>query len=427
MPNVIYHGGPVISNIEVVIVYYGSTFSRAGIGDWGTDPMLLDQACRLNDFFSDITDSAYLDQLTEYTPPGENLIGRGKWIGAAFIPFAPGKQFGSFADNALNDVEIRATLQIAIQQGQVPEHTPNRGYFVFLPPYIAVRRGDEFYPDDGQAYHDNVVVDGDSVSYAVMTHPGSNPVIPFTKPDTFEQLTVEASHELVEMITDPTAVAGWGWYDRAGNEIVDICVDPKANFPKWGYFHGYLVSTFWSEQQQSCSIPAEDGLAKSPRAVQIWGPRSECNIPPAEGASVIFHAELSNTPNVEGVTYQWSVVGADAIGPNNERTFSVQFPLASNQVVVSVMVTDADGCDLSDTQTFTPITQHQHEFLELLCELRKFIHVNFFVNPLWDPLRDLTTSPISEHDVRELHSVAEHMVQLTERLHGLYQTSRSQE
>src|SRR5207249_2070570 len=103
--------------------------------------------------------------------------------------------------------------------------------------------------------------------YAVMTHPGSNPVIPSNAPDTFKQLTIEASHEMIEMITDPIAQPGQGWYTDTGKEIVDICVE--QNLTKWGVFHGYTVSTYWSEKNQQCLIPPEDGQAKAARKVSI--------------------------------------------------------------------------------------------------------------------------------------------------------------
>jgi len=68
---------------------------------------------------------------------------------------------------------------------------------------------------------------------------------------------------------------------------------------------------------------------------------------------------------------------------------------------------------------FTAITAHQANIVHLLCELRHLVHVNLFWDPLWDPLRDLLTTPISAEHLRRLHDAAQRIVEMTEQLSRL--------
>ena len=59
-----------------------------------------------------------------------------------------------------------------------------------------------------------------------------------------EALTITASHELAEAITDP--VPGTGWYDDAVGEIGDICAWRTKTVGD------YVVQTEWSNAARSC-------------------------------------------------------------------------------------------------------------------------------------------------------------------------------
>ncbi len=422
MPQAIPHGGPVLSNVEAVVIFYGSTSGSPGIGDWQTDPMLREQACRLQDFFRDITDSAYLAGLAEYTPAGSTPIGHGSLEATAFIPFAPGKTYGMFLDQALSDAEIRSMIQNAIAQNTVPPPNANRAYFVFVPPYVAVTHKDELSPSGFQGYHDSIIGNIGAIPYAVMTHPGANPILPDGAPDTFQQLTFEASHEMVELITDPIAIPNQGWYSSAGEEIADICENGK-NFPnqtyrEWGTFHGYAVAAYWSNHQAMCVVPPEDGLAKPARTVSIHRRlTSSCDLGVVETSTATFTVDTSKLAGGP-YKYQWTVMGAGS-GALTNPTVDVTVPQAGSSFTLSVVVTDGGGCQISATAVIMPVSGRQAELWSLLCKMRHYLLVNFRFNPLWDPLRDLTTTPISERDVRRLVQVSKEFVRMAEGLEQL--------
>jgi hypothetical protein len=71
-------------------------------------------------------------------------------------------------------------------------------------------------------------------------------------------------------------------------------------------------------------------------------------------------------------------------------------------------------------------TAEHSQFLSLLCELRRLVQVNFFWNPLWDPIRDLVTTPVSEGDIRRLQEAVERIAELASRLSEIRSGGRSE-
>src|SRR5579864_6861047 len=81
-PDLQYYGGPVISNVQVVVVYWGNSVSSVA-------------TTGIPGFFSSITNSNWADELSEYTTngvipvgggtPGNQSIGRGSLSGVYTI------------------------------------------------------------------------------------------------------------------------------------------------------------------------------------------------------------------------------------------------------------------------------------------------------------------------------------------------------
>src|SRR5207237_1354625 len=67
-----YHGGPVLANAEVFLIFWGHA--------WTSDP-LQEQIVHFFDF---VLQSSLLDQLSEYSVPGIS-IGRGEFKGALIV------------------------------------------------------------------------------------------------------------------------------------------------------------------------------------------------------------------------------------------------------------------------------------------------------------------------------------------------------
>jgi hypothetical protein len=74
-------------------------------------------------------------------------------------------------------------------------------------------------------------------------------------------------------------------------------------------------------------------------------------------------------------------------------------------VTLSVTVSFDLG-QLSATYSFTPGTAGRGQQLARLCGLLHDVQHNVFVNPLWDPNRDLVAQPLSVGNIREMSRVA---------------------
>jgi len=77
-----------------------------------------------------------------------------------------------------------------------------------------------------------------------------------TKKIVLDNIVRVFSHELVEMITDPDADAGWTMNRsiNGGTEIGDACNNTDD------FVDGFLVNAYWSEAHQACVIPKSRGF-----------------------------------------------------------------------------------------------------------------------------------------------------------------------
>src|SRR5437868_3391062 len=217
-----YRGGPLIPNVEVFTIFWGKL--------WGSSSASTDLMSKLNTFFIDIVVSPAVDQLTEYSVPGQT-IGHGSFIGTKVITLnAP---VGSVTDSV-----IRAQLKKWISSKTIVKNTANTLYFIYLDPGIVSILGGSRSCQSYCGYHNNV----GKVYYAVMPYPSCSGCLGGLQ--TFDALTATSSHELCEAITDPDRAPGW--YDDTNGEIGDICA--------WNFKQmlGYTVQLEWSNQQQKC-------------------------------------------------------------------------------------------------------------------------------------------------------------------------------
>ena len=194
-PQLTYRGGPLIQNVEVTTIYWGSA--------WQNDPIRV----QLDAYFDFIVSSSLIDQLTEYNVPGFT-IGHGKHVASLIVPQNP--------PATVDDAAIVAFVQKQIASGAVPTQNANSLYFVFTPSGVTVTLLGSASCQQFCGYHDTP--DG-SLFHAVVPY-ADCPGCEFTG-TVFDSMTVIASHELCEAITDP--VPGRGWYDDANGEIGDIC------------------------------------------------------------------------------------------------------------------------------------------------------------------------------------------------------------
>jgi len=221
-PQLTYFGGALLTKVQVFNVFWGLKWS-AGAGAALTT--------RLNDFYRAILVSSLIDQLSEYSVPGQS-IGHGTLTGSAVISTnAP--------VTSVTDTTIRAQLKRWIGSHAVPATMANSLYFIYLDPGIVSIMGGSKSCSSYCGYHDAV----GKVYYAVMPYPSCAGCLGGLA--AFDALTGTSSHELCEAITDP--VPGAGWYDNHNGEIGDICA---WQFKKVA---GYNVQLEWSNTQNKCA------------------------------------------------------------------------------------------------------------------------------------------------------------------------------
>ncbi|HKE08718.1 MAG TPA: hypothetical protein VKB48_12870 [Candidatus Acidoferrum sp.] len=221
-PHLTYRNGPLLTNVEVFTIFWGSDWQVAA------NNQLSEQ---MNAFVDYILGSPLLDQLAEYSVPGQT-IGHGKRTGTTLLTLPePGK--------SVQDSHLQSMLNTELGKGAIPPANPNSLYFVFLPPGTQIKQSGAASCKDFCGYHDATP---ENVFYAAMPFPGCTGCLGGLP--LLDALTSTSSHELCEAITDP--IPGQGWYDDANGEIGDICAWKTKQLGQ------YTVQLEWSNSAGSC-------------------------------------------------------------------------------------------------------------------------------------------------------------------------------
>jgi hypothetical protein len=230
-PSLENHGGPLLGSVEVVPVYWGAAWSDTANAQLAAD---------LDAFFDFILTSEYMDLLAEYSTE-TTAIEHGQRL--ASVPIAssePGTVVGGVRQ--VTDAQIHTALQEFVDDGTLPETTPDTLYFVYLPPGVVSLLDSSRSCAAGGfcGYHNHA----GGLRYAVVPFVDCRGcVFPGALRDT---LTVVSSHELAEAITDADLDAWWD--DATGEEVGDIC---NRDTTRLGRF---LVQTEWSNVQNACVV-----------------------------------------------------------------------------------------------------------------------------------------------------------------------------
>ncbi len=278
---VTYHEGffdPVLTHVQVETVFYGTA--------WNTNSALKQDSQTINQFFSFITNSAYMDLMKEYyeTQPfvGNVSVGRGSWTGSDYT--------SANSPSVVNDGQIQGMLWSEIQNHQAPSANAWQSlYFVFLPPGVTdadcQQHGwgayhsafekvvGEIPPAPGSGLLPTPVVD--QVTYAVVPYPNYS----VNSANAIQWQEIYSSHELAEAVTNPgNALGGFtnlggSWYadgnqfaDGQGREIADLAAPPNLKF---GNFNGYWVQALWSNQFTDPQNPGDHRILP-PGTTQVW-------------------------------------------------------------------------------------------------------------------------------------------------------------
>lgn len=254
-----YYGGPVVSNIKVVVVYYGS-------GSY-----LPDLSTGLPNFFSAISNGTYMDMLSEYSTQGvsgggvtgNQIIARGG--SNAFLGSYTITPSASNNGSTIDDSQIQAELQAQINASHLPapDYDANGNadtlYMIYFPAGKTITQGGSSSCVSGGfcAYHGTIASGGRNLLYGVQPDMQSGSGC-FTgcgnSATEFNNYTSVASHEFSETITDAavglatTFSPPLAWYDQTNGEIGDICNAIQ------GTADGYTVQAEWSNLQNGCAV-----------------------------------------------------------------------------------------------------------------------------------------------------------------------------
>jgi hypothetical protein len=160
----------------------------------------------------------------------------------------------------LTDAQVRTWLLQKIQAGAgFPQPDANTIYAIFYPQGTNVTAGGGTTCQQMQGYHDDIALTtGGYASYAVI--PRCPP--PVQGVTVLDELTAEASHEIIEAATDPLPTDKpayaqvdanhLGWALLAGSEIGDLCAGfPNAFYKPTGIDN--LVQRVWSNAAAAAS------------------------------------------------------------------------------------------------------------------------------------------------------------------------------
>lgn len=259
-----YFGGPVISNVHVVQVLYGSGSYNAQVA--GTTSPTMGQ------FYGDITgaNSGYTSLLTQYNTPatgGTNqTIGNGTFDGLFQIVPSAGNN-----GSTISDAQIQSELLAQITAGHLPAPVldaagnVNTLYMIFFPPGKTITQGGSSSCVAGGfcAYHGttSTLLNGKNVLYGVM--PDMQSGLCSTggcgNAGVFGNYTSVTSHELTEAITDAdvgiatTFAPPLAWYDMVNGEIGDICNGQQGSYTANGT--AYTIQLEFSNAANNCVLP----------------------------------------------------------------------------------------------------------------------------------------------------------------------------
>ncbi|HEY7376497.1 MAG TPA: ricin-type beta-trefoil lectin domain protein [Polyangia bacterium] len=227
------HSGRVIASVKVIAVFWGAS----------VNPTFLSE---MPAFYTRLTGSpVYMDWLEEYSI-NSIPIGRGS-LGAA-ITISP---FNTNA--ALSEPDVQNELRNQINAGSLPAPDVNSVYMLHFPPGITITHNGTVTCATGLCgWHHVFNFNGQSLVYAVLPDngPGSGCDTRCGAADQLGNMTTDASHELIESVTDPDLNA---WYDDSGGaEISDICQNYQTVIPgtedvvplQWSNRHGACVLGF---------------------------------------------------------------------------------------------------------------------------------------------------------------------------------------
>lgn len=310
-----YFGGPIISNVQVIQVLYGSGSYNAQVAGT-TSPTM-------GNFFADITSTGLISLLQQYNTPASGgtgqTFGNGTFGGLFQIVPSAGNN-----GSTIDDTNIQAELLAQINAGHLPapvldaQGNPNTLYMIYFPPGKTITQGGSSSCVGGGfcAYHGTTssTLGGHNVLYGVLPdmQAGSGCATGCGTSTTFGNYTSVTSHELTEAMTDAdvgiatTFSAPLGWYDMTNGEIGDICNAQQGTYVANGT--SYTIQLEFSNAANNCvNFPVVSGpnfaLSASPSSLIVTqGSNGSSTITVTPSGGFTGSVSLSTSALPSGVT-----------------------------------------------------------------------------------------------------------------------------
>lgn len=236
-PNLVYHGGLMMTSVSIVPLFVDFTTFQS----------------QIMAFYTAFVTSNVVWSMREYNT-AMYTIGLGSVGPAVSVASSEISSTVGF----VSDQEIQDYLTQQIFNGSLPIPTGNTLFALHFPYSVTVFAPDGSASGSGYcAYHSNFFLDLNStvvsVAYMVLPEPDKARYgCHLSARPLFESYTAIASHEIIESITDPD---GDAWYDdMTGEEIGDICAWQVAS-AILSDGQSYLLQKEWSNAQKSCINP----------------------------------------------------------------------------------------------------------------------------------------------------------------------------
>ena len=357
-----YFGGPVISNVHIVQVLYGSGSYNAQVAG--------NSSPTIGNFYSDITgtNSGWITLLSQYDTTisgGTNqTIGNGAFDGLFQIVPSAGND-----GSTIDDTQIQAELLAQINAGHLPPPVldaagnVNTLYMIFFPPGKTITQGGSSSCVAGGfcAYHGTTSNTLNSKNLLYGVHPdmqaGSGCSTGCGASTTFGNYTSVTSHELAEAITDAdvgiatTFAPPLAWYDMNNGEIGDICNGQQGSYVANGTT--YTIQLLFSNTANKCVLPPPAStpnftLSASPASVSVTqgsSGGSTITVTPSGGFTGAVTLSTSTLPS--GVTASF---GTNPTTSTSVLTFTASSTAAAGTSTITITGTSGT---LTHTTTVT--------------------------------------------------------------------------
>ncbi len=246
---VLYFGGPVISNVKVIAVFWGNKVDPTYTKGMGS-------------FYTAFTKSGQMDWLEEYNTFNKSSDGTvegthqhvGKGSFAGNITINPKNQAAK-----MDKVDVEAEIVNQIDQGVLPKPDADTLYMINFPAGITLTTGGEASCSAWCGDHEGFTSQNYGRIYYAML-PDISGACSFGcgfAGKAFDSMTVIASHEVVEAITDPmcpnlneSGKFPAAWLSADQNEVGDLCVNSSASLVDGSTT--YALQGEWDNNANAC-------------------------------------------------------------------------------------------------------------------------------------------------------------------------------